>query len=87
MVDYYRFQSREGWSDPKTTDVAGKATVKVVTLDEDGGEVLVTQDPATGEDDAGDNWILTTSGRRVLLSVGAEHTLPIGTEITIQYGN
>ena len=43
---------------PSLTDKKGKATVSIVTLDDDNEEIFVRQLPKTGDDEAGSKMVL-----------------------------
>ena len=75
-----------GWSMPSVTDKAGKATVSIVTLDDDNEEIFVRQLPKTGDDEAGSSMVLDVSGRSVILTIGAKGGLAVDGSVTIRYG-
>ena len=77
-----------GWSSPSLTDKASKATVSIVTLNDDGDEIFVKQLPIlkTGDADAGSNMSLSVSGRSVILSIGEKGGLGLDQSVTIRYG-
>ena len=75
-----------GWSTPSLTDKAGKATVSIVTLDDDNNEIFVRQLPKTGDDEAGSKMVLSVSSRSVILTIGAKGGLADDGTVTIRYG-
>ena len=75
-----------GWSLPSLTDKAGKATVSIVTLNDDNEEIFVRQLPKTGDDEAGSKMVLSVSGRSVILTIGAKGGLAEDGSVTIRYG-
>ena len=82
-----RFKVPVGWTMPSTTDRAGRATVSIVTEDDDGKEILVSQIPKTGEANAGSKMMLSASSHSVTVTMGATGGLAKGGSVTIQYGN
>ena len=70
-----------GWTAPSITDRAGKATVGIITLDDDEEEILVDQLPA----DTGSKMMLKVSNRDVTLDIGADG-FARGDSVIIQYG-
>ena len=81
-----RFTVPGRWTLPSITDRMGRATVSIVSEDDDGNEILVSEIPKTGEAGAGNKMKLSASGRSVTLTIGAKGGLAAGGSVTIQYG-
>ena len=81
-----RFKVPGGWTMPSTIDRAGRATVSIVTEDDDGKEILVSQLPKTGEANAGSKMKLSASSHSVTVTMGSKGGLAKGGSVTIQYG-
>ena len=75
-----------GWSLPSLTDKADKATVSIVTLNDDDEEIFVKRLPKTGDAEAGSKMVLSVSGRSVHLTMGAKGGLAEDKYVTIRYG-
>ena len=77
-----------GWSLPSLTDKANKATVGIVTLNDDGDEIFVSKIPEKddGAKKAGEEMSLTISGRSVILTIGEEGGIAEDGSVTIRYG-
>ena len=71
-----------GWSSPSTTSKASRATVSIVSKDDDGDEIFVPEITKDGEKKK-----LTVSGRRVILTIGDSSRLASDSEVTIRYGD
>ena len=77
-----------GWTLPSLTDKAGKATVSIVHVVDD-EETFVNKIPEkTGDGKkAGEEMMLTASGRTVTLTIGAKGMLGIDGSVIIRYGD
>ena len=76
------------WNRPSVTDRTGYATVSIVTTDADGEEEFVSMIPGEDDDNPGEELILRTSNRDIIITVGEEGELNQDSDpVIIRYGD
>ena len=76
------------WNRPSVTERTGYATVSIVTTDDDDKEEFVSMIPGKDDDNPGEELILRTSNRDIIITVGEEGELNQDSDpIIIRYGD